>query len=121
MVRTIRTRPSRMQRKDLQKKLTEMEKRLWVSPDVKGIIDDRSLMAEVDVAGSPVFSTFEPPSATARTYLEQTEAVARKMSGDFNKLFAEDVTSFRKKVAEAKIKLLSKQEASRSTRAHSRG
>ena len=39
--------------KNLQKKLTEMEKRLWVSPDVKGIIDDRSLMAEVEAAGRP--------------------------------------------------------------------
>ncbi|MEA2563550.1 MAG: hypothetical protein QOH06_5054 [Acidobacteriota bacterium] len=97
--------------KDLQKKLTEMEKRLWVSPDVKGIIDDRSLMAEVEAAGGPVFSTFEPPSATARTYLEQAEAVARKTFADFNRLFAEDVAAFRRRVGESKIELLSEQKA----------
>jgi photosystem II stability/assembly factor-like uncharacterized protein/ribonuclease HI len=97
--------------KDLQKKLTEMEKRLWVSPDVKGIIDDQTLMAGVNAVAFPVFSTFEPPSATARTYLEQTEAVARKTFADFNKLFAEDVAEFRRKVEEAKIELLPEQEA----------
>jgi photosystem II stability/assembly factor-like uncharacterized protein/ribonuclease HI len=97
--------------RDLQKKLSEMEKRLWVSPDVKGIIDDRSLIAEVDAASDPVLSTFEPPSATARTYLEQTEAVARKTFADFNKLFAEDVAAFRRKVGEARIELLPEQEA----------
>jgi photosystem II stability/assembly factor-like uncharacterized protein len=97
--------------RDLQKKLTEMEKRLWVSPDVKGIVDDRSLIAEVDAAEFPVLSTFEPPSATARIYLEQTEAVARKTFADFNKLFAEDVAAFRKKVGEAKIELLPEQGA----------
>jgi hypothetical protein len=96
--------------RDLQKKLTEMEKRLWVSPDIKGIIDDRSLIAEVDAASNPVLSTFEPPSATARTYPEQTEAMARKTFADFNKLFAEDVAEFRRKVAEEKIELLSEQE-----------
>jgi len=97
--------------KDLQKKLTEMDKRLWVSPDVKGIIDDRSLMAEVGAASFPVLSTFEPPSATARAYLEQTEAAARKTFADFNKLFSEDVAAFRRMVAESKIELLQEQEA----------
>jgi len=63
--RTIRTRPKDAAR-DLQKKLTEMEKRLWVSPDIKGIIDDRSLIAEVDAAGFPVFSTFEPRAPRPR-------------------------------------------------------
>jgi hypothetical protein len=97
--------------KDLQKKLTEMEKRLWISPDVKGIVDDRTLMASVNAASNPVLSTFEPPSPTARTYLEQTEAKARKTFADFNKLFAEDVAKFRRKVGEPKIELLKEQEA----------
>jgi len=89
-----------------------MEKRPWVSPDIKGIIDDRSLIAEVDAAGFPVFSTFEPPSPTARTYLEQTEAAARKTFADFNRLFAEDVAVFRRKMGESKvIELLPEQEA----------
>jgi photosystem II stability/assembly factor-like uncharacterized protein/ribonuclease HI len=97
--------------KDLQKKLTEMEKRLWVSPDVKGIIDDRSLMADVNAADFPVLSTFEPPSATARTYLEQTEAAARKTFAEFNRLFAEDVAAFQRRVGEAKVELLKEEGA----------
>ena len=92
--------------KDLQKKLTEMEKRFWVTPDTKGIVDDRTLMASVDSAMFPVLSTFEPPSPTATKYLEHAEAAARKTLADFNKLFAEDVAAFRRRVGEAKIELL---------------
>ena len=96
--------------RDLQKKLTEMEKRLWISPDVKGIIRDRTLFASINQASFPLLSTFETPSPTARTYLEQAEAAAKKTFADFNKLFAEDVPAFRKKVADSKIELLSDQE-----------
>ena len=97
--------------RDLQKKLTEMERRLWISPDVKGIVEDRSLIEEVGNAAFPVLSTFEPPSPTARIYLEQLEAAARKTFADFNKLFAEDVAAFRKRVGEAGIGLLAEGEA----------
>ncbi|HYN23155.1 MAG TPA: hypothetical protein VE078_19505 [Thermoanaerobaculia bacterium] len=95
--------------RDLQKKLTEIEKRLWISPDVRGIVEDRTVLAKIDEAVFPVLSTLGPPSPTARTYLEQAEAAARTTLADFNRLFAEDVAAFRKKVAESKIELLSDQ------------
>jgi photosystem II stability/assembly factor-like uncharacterized protein len=97
--------------KDLQKKLTEIEKRLWVGPESRGIVDDRTLMADVNNTTFPLMSTFEPPSPTARTYLEQTEAAARRVFADFNKLFSEDVAAFRKRVGEAGVELLKDQEA----------
>ncbi|HET9228263.1 MAG TPA: hypothetical protein VFR31_16420, partial [Thermoanaerobaculia bacterium] len=92
--------------KDLQKKLTDLEKRLWVTPDTRGIVDDRTLSASVNAAMFPVLSTFEPPSPTAATYLEQAEAAARKVFADLNKLLAEDVAAFRRRVGEARIELL---------------
>lgn len=92
--------------RNLQKELTEMERRLWNPPDVRGIVEERDLLNKVDAASFPVLSTWEAPSPTARTYLEQAEVVARKTFADFNQLFAEDVAAFRAKVAEAKIELL---------------
>lgn len=68
-------------------------------------------MAGVNAASNPILSTFEPPSPTARAYLEQAEAAARKTFADLNKLFAEDVAEFLRRVGEAKIELLSEQEA----------
>ena len=72
-------------------------------------MDDRTLSASVNAAMFPVLSTFEPPSPTATIYLEQAEAAARRVFADLNKLFAEDVAAFRRRVGEAKIELLPEQ------------
>jgi photosystem II stability/assembly factor-like uncharacterized protein len=96
--------------RDLQKKLGQIEKRLWVGADVKGIVDDRSLTRRIDDAGRPLLSTWEAPSPTAQAYLEQAEALARKTLADVNRLFAEDVAAFRQKLEAAKIELLREQE-----------
>ena len=95
--------------RDLQKKLTDLDRRLWVSPDVKGIVDDRSLLARIDSAQFPVTSAWSAPSATAKVALEQAEAAAKSTLADVNKLFAEDVAAFREKVTAAKIGLLADQ------------
>jgi hypothetical protein len=95
--------------RDLQKKLTDLERRLWVAPDVKGIVDDQSLLARIDAGTFPVLSGWSAPSATAKVSLEQAEAAAKKTLADVNKLFAEDVAAFREKVAAAKIGLLADQ------------
>jgi photosystem II stability/assembly factor-like uncharacterized protein len=96
--------------RDLQKKLTDLEKKLWVSPDVKGIIDDRTALNRVRDAEFGAFSTYEPPSANIRVYLDQAEAQVKSTLADVNKLFAEDVPAFRQKVKDAKIDLLADQE-----------
>ncbi|HWM93729.1 MAG TPA: hypothetical protein VN493_23425 [Thermoanaerobaculia bacterium] len=95
--------------RDLHKKLTAMEKRLWITPDTKGIVQNRTLTGRLNDARRQLLSTLEAPSPTALTHLEQAEAEARKVFPDFNKLFAEDVAAFRKQV-ESKIELLSDQE-----------
>jgi photosystem II stability/assembly factor-like uncharacterized protein len=95
--------------RDLQKKLTDLERRLWVSPDVKGIVDDQTLLAQVGNAEFPVTSAWAAPTATSRAFLEQAEAAAKSTLADVNKLFAEDIPAFREKVAAAKIGLLADQ------------
>jgi photosystem II stability/assembly factor-like uncharacterized protein len=95
--------------RDLQKKLTDLDRRLWVSPDIKGIVEDRTLLARITSATDPLLTSFSAPSATARTFLEQAEAAAKRTLADVNKLFAEDVPAFREKVAAAKIGLLADQ------------
>jgi hypothetical protein len=93
----------------LQKKLNALDRRLWVGPDVKGIVDDQTLLARIGSADFPVLSSWAAPSATARAFLDQAEAAARKTLADVNKLFAEDVAAFREKVEAAKIGLLADQ------------
>ncbi len=95
--------------RDLQKKLSDLESRLWVSPDVKGIVEDRTLLARITSATDPLLSSFSAPSATARTFLDQAETAARKTLAEVNKLFAEDVAAFREKVAAAHVGLLADQ------------
>jgi photosystem II stability/assembly factor-like uncharacterized protein len=95
--------------RDLQKKLTALDRRLWIGPDVKGIVEDRTVLSRIDAGSFPVLSSWNAPSATAKVAVEQAEAAARSVLADVNKLFAEDVAAFREKVAAAKIGLLADQ------------
>ncbi len=76
---------------------------------MKGIVEDRTLLSRIDDAGAPVMTSWGAPTATARTYLEQAEAAAKKTLADVNQLFAEDVAAFRKQVQDSGIGLLSEQ------------
>jgi hypothetical protein len=93
--------------RDLQKKLSAVEKTLYTPPDTKGIVDeeDRALN-KVQNAGRALGSAWGTPSATTRAYVEEAEATVREALAGFNKLYAEDVAAFRQKVADAKIDLL---------------
>jgi photosystem II stability/assembly factor-like uncharacterized protein len=93
--------------RELQKKLSAIERRFYVPPDTKGIVDDEdTAWNKVTTAGRTVESSWSRPSPTAMTYLEHAETAVKAVLADFNKLFAEDVAAFRRKVAEAKIELL---------------
>jgi len=96
--------------RDLQKKLTEVEKRLWVSPDTKGLVLDETVSSKVDDANRALDSTWDRPNPTAELYLGQAETETQAVLADLNKLFAQDVPAFRQKVADAKIDLLAPQE-----------
>ncbi|MBW8877019.1 MAG: hypothetical protein JF614_18800 [Acidobacteria bacterium] len=96
--------------RDLQKKLGEVERRLWVPPDTKGLVLDESALARVENAGRSLDSTWDRPSPTALANLDLAETQTKAVLADLNKLFAEDVPAFRQKVADAKLDLLGPQE-----------
>ena len=91
--------------RDLQKKLSAMERRLYVPPDTKGLVEDVTPWNKVQNVGRAVDATWTRPSPTTMTDLEESETAVKAVLADFNKLFAEDVPAFRKKVADAKIDL----------------
>jgi len=95
--------------RDLQKKLSDLEKRLWVPPTVKGITDDRTALTRTEYAGEVLNSSWDRPNANQLASLDAAEAAAKSVLADVNKLFAEDVAAFRKQVADAKIDLLAPQ------------
>ncbi|HEX7182255.1 MAG TPA: hypothetical protein VF756_10455 [Thermoanaerobaculia bacterium] len=96
--------------RDLQKKLTEMEKRLQVPPDTKGIVDDPSALSKVEFASMVLASSWDRPNATQTAFLDEAEAAVQAVLADFNRLYAEDVAAFRQKVEESRIDLLPVQE-----------
>jgi hypothetical protein len=98
--------PLRQAARDLQKKLSDVERRLYVPPATKGIVEDRTANNRIEYASRALAATWDPPSDTVKVYMDQAETTAKEALADFNKLYAEDVAAFRQKVAAAKIDLL---------------
>ncbi|HEX9943994.1 MAG TPA: hypothetical protein VGG03_18440 [Thermoanaerobaculia bacterium] len=92
--------------RDLQRKLSDMERRLYVPPSTKGIVEDRTALNRIEYAQRALSATWETPSDTAKIYMDQAETLVREVLADFNKLYAGDVAAFRQKVTDAKIDLL---------------
>ena len=92
--------------RQLQKKLTEMEKRLYVPQDTKGIVEDRTALNRVEYASRAIGFAWGKPTPNSQAYLEAAETAVKGVLADYNKLFAEDVAAFRKQVSEAGIGLL---------------
>jgi hypothetical protein len=96
--------------RDLQKKLSALEKRLYVPPTTKGIIDDQTIMNGAQNIRESLESSWDRPNANQLATLDAAEAQAKTVLADFNKVFSTDVAAFRKQVADAKIDLLAPQE-----------
>jgi hypothetical protein len=97
----------RQSARDLQKKISAVERRLLVSSEQKGLMEDPwTVVNYVDRARRAIGTSWQNPNATATAYMEQAEAVARPVLADVNKLYAEDVPAFQKKLADAKIEVL---------------
>jgi hypothetical protein len=97
----------RQSARDLQKKISAVERRLLVSSEQKGLIEDPStVVSQVENARRAVGTSWETPNASARAYIDQAEAAARPVLADVNKLYAEDVPAFQKKLADAKVDVL---------------
>jgi hypothetical protein len=93
--------------RDLRRKLSDLEKRLYLAPDVKGIPDrDVTVLAKIGYVMDALGSSWDRPDATDQAYLDEAETDARAVLADFNRLFAGDVAAFRGQVQQAGIGLL---------------
>lgn len=91
----------------LKDALTELEKRFWVPPDTKGIVEERGRpFAENENVLQSLQSSWDAPTPAQMTALRQAEELAAKALADFNQLFETKVAEFRKQVEEARIELL---------------
>ena len=90
----------------LKEALEEMEKRLRVPPGTKGIVADTDALAKISYALRNMGSSWDAPTPAQLTYLEQSRDLLQEVLADFNRLFQEEVTAFRRQVWEAGIVLL---------------
>ncbi|PYQ67087.1 MAG: hypothetical protein DMF53_02345 [Acidobacteria bacterium] len=96
--------------RDLQKKLTAVERRFRVPTDTKGLLeDDTTALSRIGNARRAIGTSWETPSATTKAYIQEAETATQAALADFNKLYAEDVPAFQKKLADAKIDLVTDQ------------
>ncbi|HEV3075576.1 MAG TPA: hypothetical protein VHB47_14240 [Thermoanaerobaculia bacterium] len=90
----------------LRRKLDAEERRLFVPPNTKGIVDDRTPFNRVQLALFSLDSSWDPPNPTQRAELQQAETATAAALQEVNRLLSEDVAAFRKQVAEAHVDLL---------------
>ncbi|MFQ5678421.1 MAG: WD40/YVTN/BNR-like repeat-containing protein [Gemmatimonadota bacterium] len=90
----------------LEKALTELEKRMWVPPDTKGIVaGDHLPWSKVNRAISFLSSSWERPSPSHLGYLEVARGAADGAVEELNRLLALDVAEFRRRVEASDLTL----------------
>jgi hypothetical protein len=95
----------------LQKTLTELEKKLWVPPDTKGI--PYSADKPWSKAGRALFalgSSSDAPTPAQLTFLRLAEEAVTDALAEINRVFDEDVSAFRELVADSGLELLPRME-----------
>ncbi|HEY9419803.1 MAG TPA: hypothetical protein VIW92_00165, partial [Thermoanaerobaculia bacterium] len=92
--------------RDLQKKLDAVERKLFVPPGTKGIVEDRTAQRGLESMRRYLSSSFATPTGTVKGHMDNAEATVREVLAEVNKLYAEEVPAFRQKVTAAKIDLL---------------
>jgi hypothetical protein len=93
--------------RELRRKLDAEERRLFVPPNTKGIVDDRTPFNRVQLALFSLDSSWDPPNPTQRAEQQQAETATATALQEVNRLLSEDVAAFRKQVADAHADLLS--------------
>ncbi len=85
--------------RELKRGLTELEERLWVPPETKGIVaSDHLPWSKVQTAIRFLGSTRAAPSETNLAYLEVARATTDAALEEVNALFAGEVAAFRERV-----------------------
>ena len=103
-----------VQARDIKKALNELEERLWVPEETKGIVysDDRVWNRVGYVLGS-MQSSWEPPTEAQRSYLESSREAAAMVLAELAVLDAGAVEAFRRAVREAGLQLMPGQDIPR--------
>ncbi|HEX2224247.1 MAG TPA: hypothetical protein VHN15_08570 [Thermoanaerobaculia bacterium] len=95
--------------KQLNRKLTDLEKRLFQPPGTRGIVnDDETALTQLQAASFGVSASWGAPNPTHKANLARAEKAVEKALQEFNQLFAQDVAAFRQKVEQSKVNLLPK-------------
>jgi hypothetical protein len=92
--------------KDLEDKLSKMERRLWVPPKTKGIPADTDVLSKLSYPMSALESSWDAPTVAQLAYLARAEALLNGVLADLNKLFDEDVANYREEVKKRGVGLL---------------
>jgi len=90
----------------LKEGLGKLEKRLWQSPETRGILPDTDVDSRVSLARYYLGSSWQPPSPTQLQYLKRAETELEAFLAEMDAFFAKDVAAYRAKVTEAKVGLL---------------
>jgi photosystem II stability/assembly factor-like uncharacterized protein len=91
----------------LLKGLDTLEKRFWHSDDLRGLLPDDDLESRIGGVARSLGSSWDAPTPAQLAYLDRGEKDLNAALADLNKFFAGDVATFRTKVQDAKIELLS--------------
>ncbi len=91
----------------LKKTLTELEKKLWIPPDTKGIpYDDDRPWSKSGQALFALGSSSDAPTPAQLAFLRSAEEAVGDALTEVNRVFAEDVSAFRELVADSELELL---------------
>ncbi len=91
---------------EVKKKLDELEKKLWQSPEAIGILPDTDVQSWVGRGGFYIRTSFDPPTPTHFEHLRQGEAKLEGVLGEMNDVFAKDVAAFAAEAQKAGVGLL---------------
>lgn len=91
---------------ELTAELDQMERRLWVPPDTKGLLRRQDVNWDVTYALRSIAAGWSAPTATDLAYLQAGESKLGAVLEELNRLYAEEVAAFRALVTAAGIGLL---------------
>ncbi|HEV7518357.1 MAG TPA: hypothetical protein VGR07_18830, partial [Thermoanaerobaculia bacterium] len=87
-------------------KLKTLEQRFWHSPTAEGELPDTDALSKVGRALQSLQSSWDAPTPAQMGHLEVARQATREAVDALNHFAAEEVTAFRKKVAESNLRLL---------------
>jgi photosystem II stability/assembly factor-like uncharacterized protein len=86
--------------------LTELEKKLWQSPETPGIQPETDVWSALIYAGSYVTSSWAPPSPTQMEHVARAEAHLARFQEEVGRFFESEVAAYRKQAQERGVALL---------------